>query len=303
MKERSPVIAMALIFISVQAVALLLVPLFPSDYRAFEDVDNPANPLVYVFLMIVITAIFLILIKYGRGKILRAIFLGAISLTLVFVLLPLVYLLAPNLGAAFAFSITMATALIGAMLVRPEWYTINLVAFVAGCGVTALLGMSLGILPAIILLAALAVYDAIAVYGTKHMVTLAEGILPLDLPVLFVVPKKKDFSLKQMKARKIAVEKEEREAMLMGVGDAVIPGILVVSAFVFLPGEANAISGANFLVSLGSMIGGILGFVALMALVQKGRPHAGLPLLNGGTLAGFFVSYLLVFQNFGFGVA
>jgi len=303
MKERSPILAMALIFISVQAVALLLVPLFPSDYRAFEDADNPVNPFLYVFLLIIITAVFLILIKYGKGSILRAIFLGAMSLTLVFVFLPLVYLLAPNLGAAFAFSIAIAAGMIGAMLVRPEWYTINLVAFVAGCGVTALLGMSLGILPAIILLVALAIYDAIAVYGTKHMVTLAEGVLPLDLPVLFVVPKKKDFSIKQMKARKIITEKSEREAMLMGVGDAVIPGILVVSAFVFLPEEVNAIAGASFLVSLGSMIGGILGFAALMSLVQKGRPHAGLPLLNGGTLAGFLLSYVLVFQNLGFGIA
>ncbi|MDY7082127.1 MAG: presenilin family intramembrane aspartyl protease, partial [Halobacteria archaeon] len=38
----------------------------------------------------------------------------------------------------------------------------------------------------------------------------------------------------------------------------------------------------------GAIAGSFLGFIGLMYLVSKGKAHAGLPLLNGGTIAGFF---------------
>ncbi len=44
-----------------------------------------------------------------------------------------------------------------------------------GAGAAALFGISFGLLPAILLLSVLAVYDAISVYGTEHMLDLAEG--------------------------------------------------------------------------------------------------------------------------------
>ena len=50
-------------------------------------------------------------------------------------------------------------------------------------------GVSLGTVPVILLLVILAVYDAISVYKTKHMITLAEGVIDLKTPILFVIPK------------------------------------------------------------------------------------------------------------------
>ena len=38
-----------------------------------------------------------------------------------------------------------------------------------------------------------------------------------------------------------------------------------------------------------------IGLTRLMRIVIKGNPQAGLPLLNGGAIAGFFISYLLIF--------
>ncbi|MFP4546381.1 MAG: presenilin family intramembrane aspartyl protease, partial [Methanomassiliicoccales archaeon] len=86
-----------------------------------------------------------------------------------------------------------------------------------------------------------------------------------------------------------------------GLGDAVIPGVLVVSSFVFLP-SASWIQGANLMVSLGTLMGGFVGYLFLMREVAKGKPHAGLPFLNGGAVAGYLISYLLVFQDLGFGI-
>lgn len=293
---------MAAIFVVVQAAALLLVPVFPSDYRAFEDANDPVNPLLYFFLIIVVTVIVLLLVKYGRGGLLRAIFFGAIAVTLTLVFTPIFFALYPDVLVDLLLAIALTAVLIGLMILRPEWYTIDAVALIAGIGVTAVLGISLGLLPAIILLVMLAVYDAVAVYWTKHMVSLAGGVASLKLPVVFVVPKSRDFSMAQLKKEDVTSENKEREAMFMGVGDAVIPGILVVSAYSFLPQAAGGIAGANLIVAVGALIGGLLGYALLMRFVLTGRPQAGLPLLNGGTIAGFIVSYLLVFQDLGFGI-
>jgi presenilin-like A22 family membrane protease len=301
-KRIPSIIAMLMIFVSVQLIALLLVPVFPSDYRAFEDVNDPINPVIYFIMIITITIVVLVLIKFGRRSMLRGIFMGAMAITLVFVFLPIMYAVVQDILIDFVISIAISALLMGAVLIRPEWYTIDLVAFLAAIGVTVVLGMSLGIFPAIVLLVILALYDAISVYWTKHMVTLAGGVAPLNLPVLFVVPKSRGFSMSSLKEKDITENSKEREAMFMGVGDAVIPGILVVSTFIFLPSTINGIDGANILVALGAMMGGVLGFTALMRYVLTGRPQAGLPLLNGGTLLGFGISYLLVFQNLNFGI-
>jgi presenilin-like A22 family membrane protease len=48
--------------------------------------------------------------------------------------------------------------------------------------------------------------------------------------------------------------------------------------------------------------GSTVGFLALMTYVLKGNPQAGLPLLNGGAIIGYLLTYLLVFQNLSFGI-
>ena len=90
--------------------------------------------------------------------------------------------------------------------------------------------------------------------------------------------------------------------MFMGVGDAVIPAILTISSAVFLPMSANGLENANYLVALGVVTGSALGFFALMRFVLKGNPQAGLPLLNGGAIGGYLLTYLLVFQNLNLGM-
>lgn len=303
MKEKSAPIAMAITFFSMQIIALLIVPLFPAGYRAFRDPNNLGNPVLYILILIAMTVFLLVLIKFGKRKLVKGIFMFAIFITIAAVFLPLFYQILDNLDISFLLSSILAGLIIGLLVIRPEWYILNAAAFLTGCGITAILGMSLGILPSILLLVFLAIYDAFAVYGTKHMITLAEAVVALDMPAVFIMPKRSDFSLSSLKKSTTTSEESEREALLMGVGDAVIPGILIVSSFVFLPAQAGTITNANLLVSIGSMIGTFFGFLALIFLARKGKPQAGLPFLNSGTIIGFIVSYLLVFRNFGFGIA
>src|SRR5206468_2951579 len=77
---------------------------------------------------------------------------------------------------------------------------------------------------------------------------------------------------------------EEREAMFIGLGDLIIPGIMSVSAFTFLTAPGRSILGLepNAFVAAGTVLGSLVGFFFLMRFVLKGNPQAGLPLLNGG---------------------
>ncbi|NYT11713.1 MAG: hypothetical protein GKC03_04080 [Methanomassiliicoccales archaeon] len=302
MRDKLPIIGTAFIFLFIQFAALTLAPLFPAEYQAFEDADNPVNPLVYIVMILLITGIVLILIKYGKGRIIQAIFLTSVFITIFIMFIPLIYLVFPNVNAALLGSLAMAVAMVSALIIHPEWYVIDIVGITVAAGVTAILGMSLGILPAMIFLIVLALYDAISVYKTKHMLTLAEGVSPLGLPVLFVVPKKGGFKMDSLKGKNITAEGEEREAVFMGLGDSVIPGILVVSAFMFLPSSSGSMDFPNLIVALGTIIGSFIGYLLLMRLVYRGKPQAGLPLLNGGALLGFALTYIIVFQELSLGI-
>jgi presenilin-like A22 family membrane protease len=122
------------------------------------------------------------------------------------------------------------------------------------------------------------------------MIDLADAVMDLKLPVMMVVPKIRRYSLlKETKGIKEKLEeKEEREAFFLGLGDIVMPGILVVSAFHNIPDN-------GLLVALSVMIGTLLGFAVLMTVVIKGKPQAGLPYLCTGAILGYVVSSLLLF--------
>ena len=303
MKGKLPILIMFIIFIGMQLLALALVPLYPTDYQAFPEANDVVNPIIYVGMLLAMTGLMLLLIKYGLGKIIKVMFMFAVGTTTFVVMLPVLYQIVPSMDFAVYGSIVIAVALILLLVFKPEWYVVNMVGFIIGIGAAVLLGLSLSILPVLIMLVILAVYDAISVYKTKHMITLAEGVVPLKLPVVFVIPKKKDFAMSSLESKRIASEPaEEREAMFMGVGDAVIPAILAVSAAVFLPGASASIPSANILVALGTVAGSTAGFFALMHFVLKGNPQAGLPLLNGGAIIGYMLAYLLVFQELSFGI-
>jgi presenilin-like A22 family membrane protease len=301
MRDRSSILAMATLFVGVQLLAVVLSSILPSDYQAFEDAEDPANPVYYVVMLLIMTALILLLIRFGKGNILKGVFYFAFFTTLIYVFFPL-YAQVIDADTAGILAVVSSVTMVSLMALRPEWYVLNTVGFLVAIGVTAIIGISLGILPVIILLVLLAIYDFISVYRTKHMLTLAEGVTKLNLPILFVVPKEKGFKMDAMADGSMKEENRERGALFMGLGDAIIPGALVVSAFNFLDGAGGVVNDADLIVALGTIVGGLLGFLALMRFVLTGRPQAGLPLLNGGAIIGYMVTYLIAYQDLGLGM-
>ncbi len=296
---------MLTLFIVSILVAMVVSTLMPNDYRAFgEDVDDPTNPLLYIGMVIVFTFFILWIARKGMQRVIQIIILFAVGMTMYFVLRPIIWQFT-SYAVAEILAIQIALVLTYALYKFPEWYVVDMAGLLVAAGATAIFGISLGILPAMVLLVVLAVYDAIAVYRTKHMVDLADSVMDLRLPILLVVPKEKGYSfMEQASIKEEIAEGVEREAMFMGLGDIIIPGVLVVSALTFLTPERMGevfVAGVpgNLVVSLCTLAGAIVGFWALMWFVWKGRPQAGLPLLNSGAIGGYVISVLAVFGSLG----
>lgn len=310
-REFRTVLVMGLLLASSQLVALLIAPVFVANQMvAFQNPNDIANTIIYLVLIFVFSGIVLFLVKFGRKNFARWIVLVSVYITIAFVLiLPVAYFLIWLPWIMFdatTFSILdlvlpfgIALGLTWLLVKYPEWYIVDAVGLVTAAGVTAILGVSFGWFPAFILLVALACYDAWAVYHTKHMVTLADELTSQHLPVLLVIPKERGYKFTEQPSLKEQVGKgEEREAMFIGLGDLIIPGTMAVSAWTSFQNLAgNALPGLspNLTLAIGTLIGSLAGFLILMRFVLKGNPQAGLPLLNGGALVGFFVTNFLVF--------
>lgn len=322
--EYGSVIFMGFIFIATIVLAMLLsLPFMDNGYQAFEDPNDVTIPVIYVIFILLFSGAILFLAKKKKLGIIQALVLFACGMALMYVLaIPLWWIMVSLLGnniyfyydeigwLHFLLTIGFSAFLTWVLYKYPEWYVVDTLGVLVGAGIIAILGISLGILPIFILMIALAIYDAIAVYKTKHMIDLADSVIEKRLPVVLVVPKVKNYSLKKQKSVKKSISgNAKREAMFMGLGDIVFPGTLVVSAMTFLAPvyEGGEVIGwsptmASFGVAICTLIGTMVGYSILMRYVMKGRPQAGLPLLNSGAILGFAVGYFIIFQDFGLGI-
>ncbi|VVB61074.1 Signal-peptide peptidase, presenilin aspartyl protease [uncultured archaeon] len=289
-KEILPIFFMGCFFIIINGFALLLSHIFiNAGMEMFEQADNPMN-LVWVFVTVLgMTIIILLIAKFWKKQLIQLIILFAVGYTSFYIFLPLLSLVISNWIVTIFLSSILAACLVVVLVKYPEWYIIDLCGIIIGAGAVALFGISLSILLVLILLIGLAVYDAISVYKTKHMIDLADAVMDLKLPVLLVVPKIRHYSLlKETTRLKEKLQSgEEREAFFMGLGDVVMPGILVATTYTTIP---NGLP-----IALSVLAGTLVGFVALMMFVIKGKPQAGLPLLCSGAILGYLISSYVFF--------
>ena len=199
----------------------------------------------------------------------------------------------------FLIGVVVALLLMVLLYVHSEWYVVNTVGILVGAGVIVMLGVAFvpGLIMIFMILAA--AYDAWAVYRSKHMLELADTMIGLQLPILLVAPQDKDYSFKDEKTRMVDkaepnlpmpapsapkyVEKKGNEALFMGLGDIIFPGMLVLSAVQWLDTENS------FAIAMFTLAGSLLGYFLLMTYVARGKAQAGLPLLNGGAITGYLI--------------
>jgi len=277
-------IGMGSFILLTQIIALLLAaPFKVAGVTAFENPEDPRNPLIFFIFIIAFTVFILVVLRFGGKRLVYFVMLTAVAVAIYYVmavLLPYPYI--PVL-------VTLALALL--LFTYPEWYVLDVTGLIIGGGAAAIFGISLGILPVLLLMIILAIYDAIAVYKTKHMVALAESVIDLRMPVLFVLPRRRSFSLVNKPLLSLSGKpfqephSEMEDAFFMGLGDAIIPSLLVVT---------SSVTYANIAPALGALIGTLAGYAVLSSFAGRGKPHAGLPLLNSGAIIGFAIGYLVM---------
>jgi len=283
---------MPLLLLAVEFGSILIsLPVQAAGITAYEDPTAIENPFIFILILLVFTGFLLLLIKYGKKDWIAAIIGLSIFLTFVYIFWALVYAVIGESGFAQFIIVTLSILATVLLYKYPEWYVIDGLGILIAAGVAAIFGSSLVWYLVVLLLVLLAVYDAISVYKTKHMITLAEGVIDLKTPILFVIPKRRDYSFIRDGVGKLD-DGGERAAFIIGMGDLIMPSILVVSANVFLQGWR--LFGIINIPALGAIIGSLAGLSVLLYFVSSGKPQAGLPPLNGGTILGFLVGWAVM---------
>ncbi|MDR2855975.1 MAG: hypothetical protein LBV40_07505 [Methanomicrobiales archaeon] len=307
-----------LLFATAVLAVFLATPMIDAGFVAFEDSSSLTNSVFFIVMLLFFTGILLFLIRYRLQSIIRLIILASLFLSYIYVFSAILTFF----DLSLFFVTVLGTVLAGfatVLLFRfPEWYVIDVLGVLLAGGIASIFGISLEPLPVILLLVILAVYDAISVYRTKHMLTLADTVMQQKIPIMVIVPKKRSYSFIKEKFESIKTKDDEigdtfssptshlatdnssnesththdRAAYLMGLGDLIMPTVLVVSAAVFVPGGGVGIFS---LCSLTTLIGSLIGLCFLMFFVQRGSAHAGLPPLNGGAIIGFLIGMILIY--------
>lgn len=149
-------------------------------------------------------------------------------------------------------------------------------------GISGILGISISPETVVILLIVLSFYDIVAVYWTKHMVYMAQGMIESGAIFGFVIPFEwKDMLYHKSEARKKIGEK----FMILGSGDIGLPLIMASSLAVISLKQAAITAGF-------SLIGLFLTHLIFINQSNK-RPMAALPPIATLTIIGYLVSQLL----------
>ena len=277
------------LFITLTAVIALMLatPFEASDIKAFQNPASIWNPIYFFILIIGFTALILIMLRFGAKRLIYLFMLAAVAVTLYYVMDGLLLYLHASIsiplfgsGLNVDMGALIITLILSLLLYKyPEWYVIDATGLIIAGGAAAIFGISLIPELVVLLMIILAVYDAMSVYKTKHMVSLAESVIDLRIPILFVMPRKRNFST----LNRQGLELGGGDAFFMGLGDAIIPSMLVVSAYRYV----------SVVPALGALAGTLVGYSALTRVSGKGNPHAGLPFLNTGSIIGFLIGLLL----------
>ncbi len=169
------------------------------------------------------------------------------------------------------------------ILARFRWKRVlvaNAVMVVGIAGIAASIAPALAVNAILIVFTVLAFYDIVAVYSTKHMVTMFRDLASRGVILAFVLTPGCHL------LGEAADPKLQGRMMVLGTGDVALPAMLAASAFRINP--AHGIAAA-----LGAMAGFLLMFF-LFTHQGRRRPMPALPPIALGSIV-FYLGSLLIF--------
>jgi presenilin-like A22 family membrane protease len=161
-----------------------------------------------------------------------------------------------------------ALALLASLFILRSLFMQNLAISLAIAGLGGVIGWSFTPFTAIVLLAVFSVYDIIAVYKTKHMVKMAEGMI--ESGAIFGL---------------VIVTKKPKDFMILGSGDILLP--LILSATIAI----SSIPGALFVSGFAAL--GLFATHLLFSNQKRRKPMAALPPIATLSIIGYLIFILL----------
>jgi len=260
------IIKLAILFIAIEGIGLIvainLIPQNVAQPMFSEDINNPINAIGLFITILIMTGVILLILKFRKEnqflKIIEA--LAIFSATIIVM---------SALTNSEIIAIVVALGLIILrFLKRESIFLRNLAGAIAIAGAGALLGISLGLIPILLFITILAIYDIIAVFGTKHMVALGKAVTKKNYAFTIAIPTEKHF-------------------FELGNGDLVIP-LLVATSII-----ANRWFIDNLLIAVLCLIASFIGICTSLYMVSVKK--IAMPALPPQTLLMIIVIIISIF--------
>ena len=243
--------------------------------HASGGVDAAITIGAFLFYFLIATLLLLFFSRKGKSFFFRFILIFSVIIGGWLTLLPFLK----------EYSLPILLLLVFFLIRKPFLFIHNICIIIAVAGVGAVIGISIDPFVVILFATVLSLYDVIAVYKTKHMVKMAEGmvesraimgiIIPLQLRDFFVDIKKTDL---------------RNRFMILGGGDIVIPLLMCVSLLSYGVGY-------SLMMLLFSFLGLAFSFMFFISPEVK-RPIPALPPIVFMLIFGYII--LEVFNHVGF---
>ena len=265
----------------------------PLTGSSIDDVSNS----IYLFVWIILsTLILLLVLKYYRGMILfrlfeiLVIFLGSQIIYSLFLydLIILLNIPASQLLYEVAFTV-LALLTVAIRFIWRNRFVMNTTLLISISGVAGVLGATFGFVPCLVFVILLSIYDFVSVFGTKHMIKLADQSRLRALPVMFETSasgvKTGPRKINPQKSSKTSASTHIKRDMLgLGTGDVVIPSMFFVAII-------RDLAFVNF---VGAYIGAFVGLAFTIFYVTNIKRIAlpALPPIIGCSILGLALSFL-----------
>ncbi|MDE1761763.1 MAG: hypothetical protein KGH78_01045 [Candidatus Micrarchaeota archaeon] len=286
-------------FLIVQLGGMLLATLLFVGPQPITQTQAPAinsieQTLSYFGAIILFAIILILIIRFYSGELLfRGLEAFAVVVPSFFFFFIIVSFLLPTAVAAAAIGLSAILAVL-LYLGKIRWPVLkNTVVIVSSIGLGVVLGASFSLPQSFLLLMLVAIYDYVAVFITKHMVTFAKALSSRNLAFLVSasdveVADKSQLGAKEFKAHMNEVKKIDNPVIKriikggevpviaqvqLGAGDLALPLMLSISAYTLT---------ANYFISTAIVVGGAFGLLATMIfLIRYRRPLPAIPPLFG----------------------
>ncbi len=226
----------------------------------------------FVVVFIIATSVLLLALKYLKKNIGFKIFF----MLLIFIGSNIIF----NTFLPEVYALLAAAGIVLAWLFFKFIWMHNLAIILAIAGVSVQLGMSISVPTVIILITFLSIYDVIAVYGTRHMITLFKSLVDKGVILSIIVPGTiKGFFTKT------STVKPGHGILLLGTGDLAFPLIFAVSVLKY------SLMSSVFVIG-GALIGVVIVFNLLTSQTQR-RALPALPPIAVFSILGFLISLLI----------